>query len=272
MIAAVDSSFDAPSAADADAARGFNIGMWCGYLATRAGVGLAAPWPRGAFENARRCGARPIAFVSGHDDPAAVRQLAAAWDVLPCLDVEDGIRGDGAWVDGWLAASGAGLYGLLSVHRHAAPFHIAALYPGFLPSRTWPVSDPRPAEPCGWQWLGTHTGPGGRNVDSLLLDDWFGGETMDAATSQMIRDIWFFLLRGSDEPDPGGTVARHDSILLTIHDMVAGIAPAQAAAKAELDALTALVQGLGGTVSPPDLAPVLASLGRLSAHLGVGTA
>jgi hypothetical protein len=172
VIAALDSSFDAPSAADADAARAQGVRVWGGYLSTRAGVDLAAPWPRGAFDAARRCGGTPLAFCSGWDDPKMVRLLAAEWDVRPCLDVEPGIRGDGSWVDAWLAASGAGLYGLLSVHHHAAPFRIAALYPGSDPERTWPI-DVVPAEPCGWQWRGTHRGPGGRSVDALYLDDWF---------------------------------------------------------------------------------------------------
>jgi hypothetical protein len=173
-IAGVDSSLDAPSAADADAARYAGIGVWGGYLATRADVGLLAPWPRGAFENARRCGGTPIGFCSGWDDPRAIRELAAAWNVRPCLDDEPGIRADGFDRQAWVTAAGAGLYGLLRVHVGVtAAFHIAALYPGFLPGATWPVRV-RPDSPCGWQWQGTHPGPGGRSVDSLVLDPWFG--------------------------------------------------------------------------------------------------
>jgi hypothetical protein len=181
VIAAVDSSADMPTLAAVAEARAAGVVVWGGYLATKLGVRLYAPWPREAFEVARLCGGRPLAFCSGLDDPISVRELAAAWDVLPCLDVEAGIRGDGAWVDGWLTDSGAGLYGVLAVHYHDAPFHIAAMYPGYDVSRTWPTAK-RPPTPCGWQWRGTHRGPGGLSVDSLLLDDWFGPAPEPAPT------------------------------------------------------------------------------------------
>ncbi len=186
MIAALDSSYDAPSPAQADAARAAGVGVWCGYLATRPNVGLAHVWTRDDFEAARRCGGTPLGFCSGHDDPVAVRELAAAWNVRPCLDVEPGIRTDGSWVDGWLAASGAGLYGPLEVHHHAAAFHIAALYPGFDPSLPWPVSAPVVTTPRGWQWQGTHS-EFGRSVDRLWLDDWFGGPDMAIDPAQLDR-------------------------------------------------------------------------------------
>jgi hypothetical protein len=177
VIAGLDSSYNTPSPAQADAARAAGVGVWCGYLATQPNVGLAHAWTRDDFEAARRCGGTPLAFCSGHDDPVAVRGLAAAWDVRPCLDVEPGIREDGSWVDGWLAASGAGLYGLLGVHHHAAPFHLVAMYPGYDPDRTWPLTAPAPATARGWQWQGTHA-EFGRSVDRLWLDDWFGGNAM----------------------------------------------------------------------------------------------
>lgn len=184
MIACLDSSFDAPTEAAALAARAAGIRVWAGYLATMPGVGLAAPWTELAFFNARRCGSTPIAFVSGRDDPAAVRRLAAAWRVRACLDVEDGIRPDGPWVPGWLETSGAGLYGLGRVHRaRRAAFHIVARYPGSDPGATWEPQTPRPPGPCGWQWQGTHT-EFGHTVDRSWLDDWFDDQAEPAQARQ----------------------------------------------------------------------------------------
>ena len=47
---------------------------------------------------------------------------------MPCLDVEGGIRADGAWVQPWLDASGAGLYGNAPVFsgRRAAFYETAS--------------------------------------------------------------------------------------------------------------------------------------------------
>lgn len=183
MIAALDSSLDAPSADQARAAGAAGVRVWCGYLATRAGVGLEVAWPELAFWNASQAGGTPIAFASGWDDPLALRQLAAAWQVRLALDCESGIRdlGEGGWnTQAWLDASGAGLYGLARVHVLRAPFHIVARYPGFDPRATWDArAGPRPPAPCGWQWQGTHP-EFGRSVDRLWLDDWFaGGDPMD---------------------------------------------------------------------------------------------
>jgi hypothetical protein len=206
MIAALDSSFDAPSADQARAAAAAGIRGWCGYIATRGGTGLAAPWTRLAFENARLCGGTPIGFCSGQDDPVAVGRLAAAWNVLPYLDVEPGIRADGPWVQGWLDASGAGLYGLASVHfatggRRAAG-HIVANYPGRDPRATWPPWLPRPPGPLGWQWQGTHQ-EFGRSVDRLWLDDVFAEGDLNVA---QLDDILRLLLFGEAPAyaDPSG--------------------------------------------------------------------
>ena len=175
MIPGLDSSIQVPGPAQADAARAAGVLLWSGYIATRSGVGLYATWTQDAFNQARRCGADPIGFCSGWDDPVAIRQQAAAWRVKPCLDVESGIRDDGPWVQAWLDASGAGLYGLARVHvgRRAA-FHVVARYPSVTPApATWdPLAGPRPDAPCGWQWQGTHT-EFGCSVDRGWYDDWF---------------------------------------------------------------------------------------------------
>lgn len=177
MIGGLDSSFDAPSAAQADQARVAGVGLWNGYLATRPGVGLAAPWTELAFANARRCGGTPIAFCSGWDDPVAVRAQAAAWNVRACLDDEPGIRGDGYDRQAWCDAAGAGIYGLRAVHGVRAAFHVIARYPGFDPGASWDGTRPADGAPCGWQWQGTHT-EFGRSVDRGWYDDWFGGDTV----------------------------------------------------------------------------------------------
>jgi hypothetical protein len=206
VIAALDSSFSAPSADAARAAAAAGVRVWCGYIATRSNVGLAAPWPRGAFENARLCGGMPIAYCSGRDDPGAVRNLAAAWSVRPCLDVEAGIRDNGPWVQDWLNASGAGLYGLAAVHGgRAAAFHVIARYPGRDPRATWPADVARPSGPVGWQWQGSHS-EFGCTVDRSWLDDWFGGgsDDMSALSEKQIDDLWNLLLHNANEVNPEG--------------------------------------------------------------------
>lgn len=172
MIAGLDSSFFRPSAATALAAKAAGVRLWSGYLSTRPNVGLASPWDQASFENARLCGLTPIAYCSGNDDPVACKQLAAQWNVRLCLDVENGIRGDGGWVQGWLdAAAPCGLYGNAPVFNgRSAAFYVLAGYPGSDPSATW--SGARPNGPCGWQWMGSHDEFGG-GVDRGWFDPWF---------------------------------------------------------------------------------------------------
>lgn len=172
MLVGLDSSYDAPSADDALTAREAGVSLWSGYLTIRSGVGIAAPWTQLAFENARLCGSTPLAFCSGWDDPVALRERAQQWRVRLCLDCEDGIRGPGSWVPGFLQLSLAGLYGSVStVQAYGAPFKVAADYPGFDPEKTFPY--PSGSLPTGWQWQGTHT-EFGRSVDRGWYDDWFG--------------------------------------------------------------------------------------------------
>lgn len=173
MIAGLDSSVFTPSADIALSAKAAGVGVWSGYLATKPGVKIYHPWTQVDFDNARLCGGTPIAYCSGLDDPVGCKNQAALWNVRLCLDVEQTIRGDGSWVQPWLDASGAGLYGNHPVFAgRVAPFYILAAYPGTDPGVTWPSYYPRPSGPCGWQWEGTHTEFGG-GVDRSWLDDWF---------------------------------------------------------------------------------------------------
>ena len=103
--------------------------------------------------------------------------------IMLCLDVEPKIRGDGPWVQDWLSASGAGLYGNAPVFTgRRAAFYVLAWYPKRDPARTWIVDPryPRPNGPCGWQWRGTHT-EFGRGVDRGWYDDWFAPQGAAAA-------------------------------------------------------------------------------------------
>jgi hypothetical protein len=194
LIAGIDSSGDKPTPATVAAAIAGGVRMWSGYLASRAGVGLAAPWSAEDFALARQCGAKPIAYCSGYDDPAALKALAGALDVRLCLDVERGIRGDGPWVQAWLDASGAGLYGNAPVHpARRAAFYILAAYPGFDPKATWSATG-RPPGPCGWQWQGTHS-EFGIAVDRGWFDDWFmEDEEMNLSLARKRFHAWQMIM------------------------------------------------------------------------------
>jgi hypothetical protein len=175
MIAGLDSSWDKPTPAQLVQARAHGVRMWSGYLATRAGVNIAAPWTQQDFDRVKAAGLSSIAFCSGKDDPVACKNRAAAWGVRLCLDVESGIRGDGPWVQDWLTRSGAGLYGNAPVfHGRRAAFYVLADYPGSDPHAAWNPHVPRPNGPCGWQWQGTHE-EFGCTVDRGWYDDWFAG-------------------------------------------------------------------------------------------------
>jgi hypothetical protein len=88
--------------------------------------------------------------------------------------------------------------------------------------------NPLPAMPQGrhaWQFV-NDVSINGRQYDASIVDDTFitGEIELTPEQVQMLRDIWFFLLQGADEPAPGGTLARHDSILLPMSETVTGIA------------------------------------------------
>jgi hypothetical protein len=178
MITCFDSAFP-PSSATAQAAAAAGIKGWFGYLSTApydgdSHFGLYHPWPLEAIEWVRACNPNPVMFVSGMDNPLALKALAIQLNVKICLDVEGGIRSDGPWVQGWLDASGAGLYGNYGVHiNRRAAFYVLAAYPGIGdPAGTWWNQTPRPPGPCGWQWVGTHS-EFGVGVDRGDYDDWF---------------------------------------------------------------------------------------------------
>jgi len=186
MIDGRDSSASRPTAAQARDAYVRGVRVWGGYLATRASVGLYSVWDRASFEVVQQAGMRAVGFCSGWDDAAAVAALGQSWDVLPCLDDEDGIRPRGRWEQSWLdvanGVTATGLYALatpldLPASNHhaglAAPFHIAAWYPNAPTPATWPPGVPRPLAPCGWQYLGTFDDHG-VSVDALWLDDVLG--------------------------------------------------------------------------------------------------
>jgi hypothetical protein len=185
MIAGLDSSYDAPTLAQAQAAYAAGVRVWGGYIGSRDGLGLAVRWPRMAFWNLQQAGITAIGFCSGWDDPDWIRTTAAEWGILACVDVERGIRDEfdgGTWLPDWLQRAQCGLYGPMSVHYatgeppgRGANFNVLAWYPGFDPRATWfDAIEARPPGPCGWQWQGTHDEvyTGRRlSVDSMWLDD-----------------------------------------------------------------------------------------------------
>jgi hypothetical protein len=200
VISGLDSATP-PTPAQAREARAAGVGLWSGYIATKANVNLLNPWKREEFQAVQQVfGTPPVAFCSGWDDPAAVRALAASWGVRHCLDVEDGIRSDGSWVQPWLDASGAGLYGHQSVFTgRRAPFFIMSGYPGHDPGSTW--AGMPPPVPHGWQWLGTHV-EFGVAVDGGWYDEWFGPDPPPkrAPTVLLEESAMFLVIRPEDTP------------------------------------------------------------------------
>jgi hypothetical protein len=267
MIVGLDSSYDAPTAAQADAARAAGVRLWSGYLATHPveELGLVHAWTQADFDAARRCGGAPLGFCSGWDDPVQIRQLAASWGVRACLDCEAGIRDLGWWTQDWLNASGAGLYGLARVHSLIAAFHVVARYPvrGCPDGLSWdPFAGPRPSTPCGWQCQGTHI-EFECSVDRGTYDDYFEGDlvaTIDDVSKQVadlqqgVNDIYVrvFALNGDHVFNDGSPTSQSPNFADTL---------------ARLEALKAQIAGLSGSVA--DLSRVYAKLDALGAHLGI---
>lgn len=141
--------------------------------------------------------------------------MAADWQVRLCLDVERLIRDDGPWVQPWLDASGAGLYGVRSVHvNRRAAFHIAAWYPGNNPQSTYPVFWESVITPCGWQWQNTHT-EFGVSVDRGYYDDVFAQGATEMIKDLPVSDLEFLgqlvfrstVGRNASQPDLDGIVS-----------------------------------------------------------------
>ena len=106
MIPALDSAIP-PTPAQVAAAKGAGIRMWCVYLATKPNVGLYRAWTDAEIETVRPINPRPIAFCSGRDDPGAIKAAAGRLRLRACVDVEDGIRPDGPWLQPWMDAARA---------------------------------------------------------------------------------------------------------------------------------------------------------------------
>ena len=193
MIAGLDSSFDAPTLAQAREAYASGVRIWGGYLGSRDGLGLAVRWNRMSFWNVQQAGIVAVGFCSGYDDPDWIRTTATEWGILACVDVENGIRDDGAWVSGFVQRARCGLYGSMSTHYQTgepdgrgAAFNILAWYPGYDPRSTWfDAIELRPSGPAGWQWQGTHTELG-LGVDRGWYDDWFLAGAADPASRPLI--------------------------------------------------------------------------------------
>jgi hypothetical protein len=238
MILGLDSSFTLPDDAGLRQAKAEGVGLWAGYLATRGGVNLGAPWPKSNFDRIKAAGMATMAYVSGYDDPAACKALAASWGIRIILDVENGIRGDGSWVSGWLATSEAGLYGNPPVFTRQAPFYVMAAYPGGAsPQATWQGTPP--AGPHGWQSEGTHSAYGA-SVDSGYYDDWFAqGDDMTPDESQKLSEIHSAVV-SNDYGALGNLRPEIDQI----RDAVANAAPGQALPQDVQDALKVIANHL----------------------------
>lgn len=162
---AVFTSLLPPTSDDIVRARNTGIQVWNGYLSVNANVNLPTPsWARGDFATAQTLSPSPLAFVSGWDDPLAIKTLAAAWGVRPTLLVMDGIRTEGSWIKGFLTDSGAGIAGPAQIHHWDAPWHVLVASPGYDPQATW--NGAAPNTPNGWQWDITHG----------WYDDWYLGD------------------------------------------------------------------------------------------------
>lgn len=266
MVPGLDSSFDRPTPDRVAQFYAAGRRVWGGYfgIRPRKELGLAVLWSRADFDVVRNGGMTAIGFCSGWDDPVAIRDRAAAWGILPCVDVERGIRDDGLWVDDWLPLSGAGLYGNGSVHfqtgrsvGRGAAFNIVSGYFGYDPQQTWEPWLLRPAAPTGWQWQGGHT-EFGIDVDSTWFDDWFApafsgfpqGVDMTPEEHQTLNDInartaelYNAVFYGAD------SAGKHEYDRDRLAELAAAVANLQIPAaqlKPVLDAIAALKADLDG--------------------------
>jgi hypothetical protein len=128
-----------------------------------------------------------LAYVGGEADAAVIKEMAAEWNVLPCLDVEGSIRAYGDWVQAWLDEAGTcGIYGVSSVHGVRASFHVMAFWTANPTSASWPYGYNHPGTPCGWQWAG-NVAMIGDVVDRNVFDDSFKATVASIPTTPPIH-------------------------------------------------------------------------------------
>ncbi len=289
MILGFDSSYTLPDDAGLRQAKADGVGAWAGYMTTKpSGI---ATWPKSNFDRIKAAGLGTWGYCSGWDDPAALKVQAAAWGIRILLDVENGIRGDGPWVQGFLDTSGAGLYGSPSVFAgRRAACYVVAMYPGGAsPTATWLNGYTPPSGPHGWQSQGTHSAYGA-SVDSGYFDDWFGGAAPTPQPTHGEQMAYYMTpeTHNANEPllwlcgdlqlgpkrpvwnpaeeasynGPTGTNMKDQTVYKVTRfvfdampDETEGLAAGVTAIKAAVDALTAKVatiaQGPAGAAGPP---------------------
>src|SRR6267142_5618724 len=134
MIRALDSR--APSNASIVTAKAAGVGAWWGYF-QGPNILTSHWWSDEDFKRVQSFGLATGAYCSGFALASEMHARAVRLGIPIALDVEGGIRGDGNWVDEWLATASAGLYGNFPFHHHSAIFHIVAGYYGYDPVATW---------------------------------------------------------------------------------------------------------------------------------------
>lgn len=178
VVIGLDSSASKPTVAQLQQAYAAGVRCWAMYMATKpaADVNLYSVATKADFDRVKAAGMGTFAFVSGWDDPVALKAQAANWGVATCLDDEGGIRASGSWVQPFLDALGGGHYGSIAnttVETSRAAFKIAAEYPGGNPpQQSWPPGYTPPGVPHGWQCLPTHQ-EFGCTVDRGYYDSYF---------------------------------------------------------------------------------------------------
>lgn len=165
-----------PKVAQLKAAKAAGVQGWNGYLASGPNEDILEPWTEADFELVLSVLRYTMGYVSGLDDPAWLKATAKAWGIPISLDDENGVRGDGAWTDPFLAASGAGLYGGSAVQKahltHAHPFYVFSEYPasGNPSQGNWPPGFAAPPQRKGWQYSDKGN-LGGLEVDLSIFDE-----------------------------------------------------------------------------------------------------
>lgn len=211
LLAGKDSAY-APTDAQLDAFYAAGVRVFGGYIKL-GNDGIYHGWTAADFARVKAHGMVAVAYMSGWDDPTQARAVATSWGVsVVIVDIENGIRPDGTWVQGWLNTAHAGEYGNAAVHHYTATIHEDAGYFGYDPKASWPAWIARPAGVCGWQWQGSH-GEFGLTVDSAWWDDSIagalagdsahsiGGSEITPQLANVLIRLSYFQIRGG-EPSP----------------------------------------------------------------------